>query len=141
MGDLSLNFSRSEFVCRCLDPECNEDRISLELINKLQLSRDYLQRTIDVSSGCRCAAHNKAEGGSKTSSHLVKSHDRNEPRCTAADIIVVSEQDAAEKVTALLSRGRFSRLGVRSHGTRMFIHVDVDPAKPHPRLWTYDAPA
>jgi uncharacterized protein YcbK (DUF882 family) len=141
MGDMTLNFDRAEFACKCDDPECNEDRVAPDLVNRLQDTREALARSIRITSGCRCIAHNRASGGSRTSSHLTKAFNGGFPRCTAADLEVVSEQDAAEKIIALVTRGRFTRVGLRAHGSRMFIHVDIDPTKPHPCMWTYDAPA
>lgn len=67
MGDLSKNFSRSEFECKC---GCGEAEVSPFLIEVLQRLRDVLGVKITVTSGRRCAAHNAAVGGAKNSQHL-----------------------------------------------------------------------
>lgn len=67
MGDLSRNFSRSEFECKC---GCGEADVSPFLIEVLQRLRDVLGVKITVTSGRRCAAHNAAVGGAKNSQHL-----------------------------------------------------------------------
>ena len=68
MGDLSRNFSRSEFECKC---GCGFFKENPLLIATLQKIRDYANRKslnetdipMFVNSGCRCAAHNAAVGG------------------------------------------------------------------------------
>jgi len=37
-----------------------------------QFLRDATGKPIDVNSGCRCEKHNRAEGGSDVSQHLLK---------------------------------------------------------------------
>ena len=68
MGDLTENFSRHEFACRC---QCGFDDVDLKLIMALQELRDLIGQPIHVSSGCRCEKHNRAVGGAKNSQHLL----------------------------------------------------------------------
>jgi uncharacterized protein YcbK (DUF882 family) len=76
MGDLSRNFSRSEFECKC---GCGFFKENPLLIATLQKIRDYANRKslnetdipIFINSGCRCKDHNKAVGGVKNSRHLT----------------------------------------------------------------------
>lgn len=68
MGDLTENFSRWEFACKC---GCGFDDINICLVNRLQVVRDIIQVSIIINSGCRCKAHNKAVGGSSVSFHLT----------------------------------------------------------------------
>lgn len=67
MGDLSRNFDRSEFKCRC---ECGRDTVDVELVKVLEEVRVRFARPIHISSGYRCHIHNAAIGGSKGSQHL-----------------------------------------------------------------------
>ena len=67
MGDLSKNFSRHEFTCKC---GCGFDTLDPQLVRILQELRDYYGSPLIVSSACRCAFHNKAEGGAIKSQHL-----------------------------------------------------------------------
>lgn len=76
MGDLTKNFSRSEFECSC---GCGFDDVDMELVEQLQEMRDELEASITITSACRCKAHNEAVGGAKASKHLLG---------IAADIIV-----------------------------------------------------
>ncbi len=67
MGDLSENFSRHEFGCRC---GCGFDTVDAELLVLLQQARDHFKASIRIVSGCRCAAHNTKVGGAAGSQHL-----------------------------------------------------------------------
>jgi uncharacterized protein YcbK (DUF882 family) len=76
MGNLTENFSRHEFACKC---GCGFDTIDWELLSALQRCVDEraglslktsAKLRIVVNSGCRCPAHNKAEGGKPNSYHL-----------------------------------------------------------------------
>ena len=131
MGDLSRNFSRSEFACRC---GCGEDRIHPELVNKLQRARDAHGASMSINSGVRCPDHNAAEGGSPTSSHLAKARG-GDPRTFgfAVDVSVSGGEQRFLVASALMKAG-FRRIGP----ARRFIHADIDPDKQNPSLFTYD---
>lgn len=74
MGDLSKNFSRHEFACRC---GCGQDTVDHELIERAQdLCDESLKMyppgsylVAHVTSGNRCETHNKDEGGADDSQH------------------------------------------------------------------------
>ena len=67
VGDLTANFSRAEFACKC---GCGFDTVDYDLLMDLQHLRHHFGKPIKITSGCRCAEHNKAVGGSKGSQHL-----------------------------------------------------------------------
>ena len=67
MGDLSKNFNRSEFKCRC---GCGRDTVDGELVEKLEEVRVRFARPVSISSGHRCHVHNANVGGSTGSQHL-----------------------------------------------------------------------
>lgn len=77
MTQLTANFHRSEFACRC--GICNYDDIDIRVVQLCQQVRDFFDSPVIVTSGCRCPSHNKAVGGSVRSQHLYG---------TAADIKV-----------------------------------------------------
>jgi len=69
MGDLSNNFSRSELSCR---DHCGFDTVDAMLLVVLEDIRDNFDAPVRITSGCRCAVHNAAVGGTPlTSQHLV----------------------------------------------------------------------
>lgn len=67
MGDLSPNFSRIEFECRC---GCGFDTIDAETLVVLEAVRQRFNAPVTITSGARCPVHNKAVGGSQNSQHL-----------------------------------------------------------------------
>lgn len=74
MGDLTENFSRSEFRCKC--GKCGYESADIELVTVLQdavehFHSKYGQRvSCVITSGNRCPAHNSKEGGSPNSKHM-----------------------------------------------------------------------
>ena len=123
MGDLSQNFSRSEFQCRC---NCGlgmrEGDISEELISRLQIVRMAYSKPMRILSGLRCPAHNQNIKGSPTSSHM---------KGLAVDIEAPSGADMHKLVSKLIPF--FKRMGI--YQKQRFIHVDVDEDKPSPTIW------
>lgn len=112
MGDLTKNFSRKEFACKC---GCGFADINPELIKGLQALRDLCDRSITVTSGCRCPAHNKRVGGVSNSQHLTGK---------AADIVISGlpprkMAELAEKVP------QFLKGAIITYVKKGFIHVDV----------------
>lgn len=119
MGDISKNFSFSEFMCKC--ENCNGwgDASShaavrqniINLVNTiLQPLRDKLDEAIFISSGVRCSAHNRAVGGVPDSRHLVGQ---------AADIVTKTlTPGALAKIVETLPVGG---IGIYSS----FVHVDT----------------
>jgi len=110
MGDLSANFSRSEFQCKC---GCKKFNITPALIKGLQELRDYLGMPIIINSGTRCPKHNAAVGGTRNSYHL---------RGYAADIWVEG-LSLKELVRAAEEFKVFRHGGIGIYDT--FIHLDV----------------
>lgn len=111
MGDLSKNFSRHEFACRC----CDRAEINQRLVDALQELRDLAGLPVRVTSGYRCSEHNRAIGGATRSQHLLG---------TAADISVrgmtpTEMYRLAEDVEA------FRNGGIGVYPDKGFIHVDV----------------
>ena len=68
MGDMTKNFSRAEFACKC---GCGLDNIDPRLVELLQAIRDFFNRPVRVVSGLRCPARNAKVGGAKRSKHLT----------------------------------------------------------------------
>lgn len=108
MGDLTKNFSKKEFACKC---GCGFDAISPKLVEKLQGIRDHIENPIIISSGCRCENHNRLQGGHSDSAHL---------KGFAADILCTDSASRFELLS--LAVKIFARIGINSR----FIHVDID---------------
>lgn len=112
MGDLSENFSRHEWTCKC---GCGFDTVDSQLVTILQKDlRDYFNKpvTITYNGGCRCLIHNAQCGG------VVKSQHR---KGRAADIKVT---DVPPKVVYKhLDKLYPDSLGLGLYDT--FVHVDT----------------
>ena len=108
MGDMTQNFSRSEFDCHC----CGLNLTKPKLVLILQTIRDHFGRPIKVNSGTRCAKHNRAVKGAKNSQHMLG---------TAADISVegIAPRDVAKFAKTLMPGWG----GIKPYAT--FTHVDV----------------
>ena len=111
------HFNEKEFSCPC----CGENRISRNLVDRLDFSREISGFPMRVSSGFRCRRHNQKVKGKPRSSHLDGS---------ACDIICPS---GSIKATFLAS---FFESGIRRIGIyKNFIHVDVSEKLPSPMVW------
>ncbi len=114
---LTENFQRDEFRCRCRDRGLDKDDTwchgeswpHYELVLRLQQLRDHVKAPVTITSGCRCPAYNAHIGGARMSQHK---------RGTAADIVVrgVAPSDVARVARDL---GFF----VLEYPT--FTHVDI----------------
>lgn len=109
MGDLTENFSRSEFACRC---GCGFDDIAPELVSVLEKARSHFNKPVIVNCGCRCPSHNNEVGGAVKSQHM---------RGIAADIRI---QDIAPHNVAEWFEKQFpNRYGIGRYPS--FTHIDV----------------
>ena len=109
MGDLSPNFNRAEFACKC---GCGFDTVDHELILLLEAIRAQFKKSITVNSGCRCLKHNASISGSPRSKHLIG---------RAADINV-KDTDPAD-VFEFVDGAAGAKFGIGKYST--FTHVDT----------------
>jgi len=114
MGDLSKNFSRSEFACL----HCGEVEIDPLLVATLQRIRDKAGPVV-VTSGYRCPVHNEAVGGVNNSQHIYG---------RAADIYVPGMSQAA--LIALvremtMNEDIYAGYAYAIKNSKRAIHIDV----------------
>lgn len=107
-----------DVACNC---GCGQEYLNLDLYNRLTHARVLAGVPFYILSWNRCPVHNKAEGGSDTSSHLEG---------YAVDIRCWNSEVRFKILKALLDVG-FTRIGIYEWG----IHVDVDPDKPAGLCW------
>ena len=111
MGDVSKNFNRSEFACKC---GCGQDTIDAETVGFCQAVRDHFMAPVTIHSGNRCPDYNASVGGAKGSQHL---------KGRAADISVLNVPHKAVHAFLLtLNPG-----GLGKYAT--FTHVDSRAGK------------
>ena len=115
MGDLSKNFSRWEFRCKC---GCGLDTVDYQLLSLLERLRIYYgSRGITINSGSRCPEYNKKIGGKPKSQHLIG---------RAADFTVAGA--SPKLVQRYLDLTYPDGLGIGSYNT--FTHVDTRTGGP-----------
>lgn len=114
MGDLSQDFSRYEFTCRC---GCGFNTVDAELLGVLQPLRDNFNDIVHISSGCRCLTYNTQIGGASKSFHMWGQ---------AGDIKVGGA--SPKQVADYLERMYKGWYGIGRYST--FTHVDVRSGKP-----------
>ena len=121
MGDLSANFDRKEFACKC---GCGADHVSQVLVDQLQRMRNMLRRPIVIRSGVRCAAYNAKVGGEPDSGHITGDE---------ADIACVDSHTRWQMKRLIYSWQLFNRVG----NGDSFLHVGVSPTLPQEVEWNY----
>jgi uncharacterized protein YcbK (DUF882 family) len=121
MGDLSADFSRSEFACKC---GCGADNVSMVLVEKLQRLRNFIRRPIVIASGVRCVPYNAKVGGVGGSAHITGD---------AADIACFGSNTRWQMKRLIYQWQLFNRVG----NGDTFLHVDVSPTLPQEVEWNY----
>ena len=115
---LSANFNSSEFDCHgsgC----CSSTLVDDKLVTYLQQIREHFGKPLNISSGYRCATHNKNVGGATNSRHA---------RGQAADIYITGVTPAeiakyAESI-GILGIGLYE-----TNSDGFFVHVDTRETK------------
>lgn len=108
------HFKKSEFTCKC---GCGLNNIDIKLVEILDNIREHFGQACTVTSGTRCAKHNKNVGGVANSRHLSGK---------AADIKVngVSGTELLKYTTQLKNEGKL-RYTYRISGSNA-VHVDIN---------------
>ena len=133
MGDLSNNFSKWEFACKC---GCGFDQIDPELVRQVQIFRNMLWLTtgreisITVTCGCRCEKHNAEVGGTMHSYHMagmaVDITFKHVPFLAAGRIVYLANQLGVMKVR-----------GIGAYPDMNFLHLDIR-SQNYPSTWIYE---
>ncbi|MCE8027526.1 DUF882 domain-containing protein [Halomonas daqingensis] len=108
MTRLSPHFVRAEFACKC---GCGFDTVDIGTLEILEAVRTHFGQPVTITSGCRCANHNRRVGGASNSQHVFG---------RAADIQVrnVSPSQVADWVAA-----NFPAASIGCY--RTFTHIDT----------------
>jgi len=118
---LTKNFSKSEFDCKC-GCEMPQELIPnvQKLANQLQVIRNRVNVPIKINSAYRCPEHNTKVGGVKTSMHL---------QGKASDIVITGlrPDDTAYIIEELIASGDILQGGLGKYNT--FTHYDIRKTK------------
>ena len=115
---LSANFNSSEFDCKgkgC----CSETLVDQQLVEYLQKIRTHFGKAVNISSGYRCATHNKNVGGATGSRHA---------KGQAADIYIngVAPAEIAKYAESIGIKG----IGLyETDKDGHFVHIDTRTTK------------
>lgn len=114
MGDLSKNFSRSEFACKGTNCCGHSAPVHPELISALQALRDQLNLPLSITSGFRCNRHNEFVGGAARSFHTLG---------MAADVACPEGMTAEDLAQAVEAIPAFQQGGIGIYPS--WVHLDV----------------
>lgn len=115
---LSKNFKVSEFACHgngC----CSTVMVDDQLVKYVQMIRDHFGKSITITSGYRCATHNRNVGGATGSRHA---------KGQAADIVVqgVAPAEVAKYAESMGIKG----IGLyETNKDGHFVHIDTRTSK------------
>ena len=118
MGDLTANFSKSEFDCNDGSVMPMDVLVNVqEQAENLQVIRDFVDRSITVNSGHRSPTYNKKIGGAKNSQHLLGN---------ASDIKIkgISPKEVADIIEGLIRIGAIEQGGIGIYSSSGFTHYD-----------------
>lgn len=115
MGDISRDFNKREFACRC---GCGYDSIDGDVVKIAQAVRDALGEAVRINSACRCPAHNRKVGGVSDSYHT---------QGRAADLSCsLGSKKLFATLRKLFDEGKIPALAYcRHYSGQNFVHVDV----------------
>lgn len=111
------HFTEDEFKCKC----CGAVDMDRHFIRCLDMARAHAGIPFVITSGYRCAHHNKEVGGAALSAHMDG---------FAADI-AVSSASARFKILHTLLRFGFKRIGIY----KTWIHADMHSHRPQEVAW------
>lgn len=119
-------FKTSEFSCKCSNEDCKEQRIAVELVNRLTEMREYVDSPLRVHSGYRCSKHQAAIRASGVSTVVAtkSTHEKGD----AADI---SFSSLTSLLLLPIAAIKFKSIGIASN----FLHLDLRDDKE--RRWNY----
>ena len=125
MGNLTKNFSWSEFACKGNDCCEHSSPISLEHVEKLQALRDYLEAPLIITSGFRCNKHNTNVGGAPGSQHTFGlATDLTCPTLTAIELCQTI-------LDFFVVYPMYSFDGIGLYPDKGFVHLDSRDGKAH----------
>lgn len=109
-------FQKSEFTCKC---GCGLNNINLKLVKILDEIRTHFGQPIIVTSGCRCATHNKRVQGVPNSRHVSGK---------AADIYVsnVPKNKVLNKCKEYVANGRARYTYTNDTNMGNAVHIDIN---------------
>ena len=110
------HFTKTEFACK---DGCGFNNIDINLVKLLEQIREHFGgKPLIISSGCRCAKHNKKVGGVQGSRHV---------QGKASDIYIqgVSTQDLLNYCKQLVAVGKARYTYTNNANMNGVVHIDI----------------
>ena len=121
---LTEHFKRSEFACKCGGKYCSPRALAIDprLVDICEAIRQYIDKPITVSSGCRCKEWNRIQKGVADSSHVAN---------YAADLhCSIGSAALFVAIKDLYDKGEIPNLRYcQRYIAKDFCHVDIDVNK------------
>lgn len=117
---LSPHFSTTEFSCHCNYSECVEQKISKDLITRLEQVRVEVNQPLVITSAYRCSAYQaklRADGVNTVVAKLSQ-HELGK----AADVVPKDRKDVRGSFLIICQK-RFNAIGLSDK----FLHLDLRP--------------
>lgn len=124
---ISTHFSTKEMSCHCSYPECIEQKISKDLILRIEKIREEVAQPLIVTSAFRCAEYQKHLINTEAST-VIAQHSQHELG-NAIDILPKDAKDIRTKFEEICAK-QFDSIGLSDK----FLHLDLRPGK---RRWEY----
>ena len=115
--DNIAHFTKSEFACKC---GCGFDDIDIRLVKLLEQIRSHFgDNPLIITSGCRCAKHNRNVGGIQGSRHVYGK---------ASDFYIknVSTQNLLNYCKQLVANGQARYTYTNNTSMRGVVHLDLN---------------
>jgi len=125
---MKMDKKDNDFKCRCCVPNLIDPRVP-HLHREIEKD---VGEELNVSSGYRCEKHNKAVGGSDTSSHMKGLAWDIECTRSAWDIECTRSRLRFRIIQSAIKHG-ITRIGIEKD----YIHLDIDRQKAPRVIWLY----
>lgn len=119
-------FKTSEFSCQCKNEDCIEQKISIELINRITEMREHVKSPMRIHSAYRCSKHQEHIRNSGVSTVVAKKSTHE-----LGNAVDISVSKLTTPELAKVAEYKFKSIGVANN----FIHVDLRDDKI--RRWKY----
>jgi len=125
-------FNTKEFTCQCNYSDCIEQKISVDLVERLTKLREAINSPLIITSGFRCSKHQKdlIKAGVNTVVATKSQHELG----NAVDCYPLKKQI---DMNTFLEKAKelFYSIGIANN----FLHLDIRPKKQNGeyRLWKY----
>ena len=110
------HFKKEEFTCKC---GCGQNNISYRLVGILEEIRTHFgNNPVIITSGCRCAKHNKNVGGVSSSQHIFG-------KATDFYIQNVNNDDVVNYCKQLVKQGILAYTYTNNSNMKGVTHINI----------------